>query len=183
MLDPDSDASFQQNGPRNYAKFFMHPVLHGFKTKEAGREIYESREYIMIVAPGQSKSEIRRPIQEKDKIEYAQEWKAFVEKRPDSIVGTPIEQLPNIEVGMAKQLKYLNVHTIEQLASLSDAGLANIGMGCRELQTRAKAFIDKNSSEVSELKSRIAELERLISTMDKPAPKKRGRPPRAEISV
>lgn len=187
MFDPDSDVSYNQNGstPRNYAKFFLHPVLNNFKTKAEGREIYESREFILIIAPGQSKSEVRRPVQEKDKKDYPSEWQAFIENKSEAVTGTPIEQLPTLDIGMAKQLKFLNIHTIEQMAAMHDAGLANIGMGAREIKTKAQAFLQKNSSEVVALRNRIAELEKKLNALSTPAitsPKKRGRKPREQSS-
>lgn len=171
MFDPDSDSSFSHNqssGPRNYAKFYLEPILNKFKSKEAGRDIYESKEFILIICPGQNKTEVRRPVQENDKKEYHQEWRAFVENKPDAIVGTPIENLPRLDPGMARQLKHLNIHTIEQMASLSDSGLANIGIGANELKTRAKAFIEKNSDEVVALRERVADLEKKLEQLSKP---------------
>ena len=185
MSDPDSDLYFQPQGntPRNYAKFYLQPMLNKFKSKQAGREIWESKEFILIIAPGQSKSEVRRPIQDQDKKNYPKEWQAFQDNKPDAVTGTPIEQLPTLDIGMAKQLKFLNIHTIEQMAAMHDAGLANIGMGAREIKTKAQAFLQKNSSEVVALRNRIAELENKLNALPViTVPKKRGRKPREQVT-
>ncbi len=48
--------------------------------------------------------------------------------------------------GTVAMLKHLNIHTLEALVELSDAGLQNIGTGARQLQNGAKLFLEEAAS-------------------------------------
>ncbi|WP_052119966.1 hypothetical protein [Inquilinus limosus] len=75
-------------------------------------------------------------------------------------VGTPLRSWPAMDARQAADLAALRIYTIEDLAGLSDTGLGRIGMGARELQAKAKAFLAaaKDSAEAPRL---AAENERL----------------------
>lgn len=191
MNDVESDAGFMATHSKpghNYAKFYWHPVRMNKKSEEAGRDIYEDRIYILIYAPG-SKSDCRRPMQEKDKREYPQAWADFQngEKEP-TVVGTPIEYL-GISPARAKELRAVNIHTIEQMANCADTAKVNVGMDFVSLKNRAQAFVNKNSPEVMELRAtaerqarQIAELTEKLEQLS--AAKKPGRPRRtAEVQA
>ena len=54
----------------NHARFYKHPVLQGFESRKAGREIYKDTDFIEIQVPGQKNSIIKRKVQDRDKMEY-----------------------------------------------------------------------------------------------------------------
>lgn len=147
-MDFDSDASFVNQKPStNYVKFYRHYV----------EKFKEHRDYILIICPGQAKTEVRRPIQDIDKINYSNEWRAYIEGKENQINGTALEMM-GVDQGMIDALKSHYVFTVEQLANLSDLSLQKI-MGGNELRKKAQAFLEKNTTEVVELRAKLAELQ------------------------
>lgn len=184
MFDPDSDSVFtaQQKEGRNYVKFYRQWVRNNFKSKEAGREIGDEQDYIIIVSPGQPKSEVRRKATDADKMAYGPEWSAYEQGKEMQISGTPIELLPGLAAGMADALKALYIYTIEQMAGLPDIALQRVGMGGNDIRKRAKEYISKGSAEVDELRRQLDEANAAIRELRaqveaKPA---RGRKPKAD---
>lgn len=163
-MNPELDSTFtNQIIAKNYAKFYQKWVRNNFQSEKQGTEIGEYKDYIMIVCPGQPKSEMHRAVADRDKKEYPSEWADYKEGRDQRLTGTPIDILPGIDKGRADSLKALYLYSIEQLADMSDLSKQKVGMGASELQKRAKDFLIKGNSEISELKARIAELEQKLA--------------------
>lgn len=179
-MDIDSDSAFMetQNKPgQNYAKFYLHPVRMNKKSEEAGRDIYEDRIYILILSPGQTKSECRRPMQEKDKREYPQAWADFQNGNQEpTVAGTPIEYL-GISPARAKELRAVHIYTVEQMAACPDTASKDVGMDFHSLKNRAQAYIGKTSPELETLRKQVADLQAKLAELS--APKKPGRPKKA----
>lgn len=194
-MDVESDAMFVQGyasqPARNYVKFHPKWVRNNFLSKQEGKEVGEYRDYIIIIAPGLPNSEMDREVQEKDKQEYREEWRAYQEGREHRISGTPLELLPGMPKQRADSLKAIYIYTIEQLAELSEPGMHKVGMGAVELKNKAQAFLQKNSAEVAGLKAALAQRDETIKAQQQQLaalderlkalevkPARRGRPPK-----
>lgn len=177
-MDPESDSNFMathEKPGRNYAKFYLHPVKNNNKSREAGREIYEDKEFILILCPGQTKSECRRPVQEKDKQEYPQAWADFQNgNKEPTVSGVPIEHLPGLSPARARELRSAHIFTVEQMAECADTASQTIGMDFNSLKNTAQAYISKSSPQVAALEKRVAELTAKLEALT--AAKPRGRP-------
>lgn len=70
---------------------------------------------------------------------YLDEW----EKNQGHVAvkGTPIEQWPLIDVQRSSLCKHMGVFSVEQLAELSDGALQALGIGSRELRTKAQDWL------------------------------------------
>ncbi len=179
-----------KNNP-NYCTFYNHTV-------DGPNGTFIDKVYVLIISPGQSKTEMRRPMQEQDKIEYPAQWKAFQEGKDMPLNGTPIDMLPGLTGSRVAALKLINIRTIEGLAEVAEIYLKDVGMDANTLKQRAKDYLQKNTKEVSELKvenqslkDRLAELEAkfakftekatINTTVQQPVlPKRRGRPPKVK---
>jgi len=183
-FDPDSDSSFSENKTsKNYVKFYRQWKRNNFKSNEQGIEVGEEQDFILIICPGQPKTEVRRRATDNDKHEYPQEWRSYQEGKEHQIAGTPIELLPGLANGMADSLKALYIYTIEQMADLPDGVMYKIGMGANENRMKAKAYLEKGSAEVAILKAKVLELETTIAELRaqldaKPVKGKPGRKPK-----
>lgn len=146
-------------------KFETRPVLNQLKSDEAGRPIYEDVVYITIAAPG-NRDEVVRPVTELDIQRFAEGYKRFQERQEQPQEGTPLEEWPAITRSQVEELKFLRIHTVEQLVGMADSNAQNV-MGIRTLQDKARAFLEKaednkaNDKLVAELASRDSEIEAL----------------------
>lgn len=168
MFDPDSDSSFNaqsQTPSKNYVKFYRQWVRNNFKSKAEGREVGEERDFILIISPGQAKTEVRRQATEADRMTYAQEFAAYQQGKEQQIAGTPIELLPGLANGMADALKAQYIFTIEQMADLSDIGLQKVGMGGNEIRQKAKAYLSGGNAELAALRNELAEARQIIAEL------------------
>ena len=190
MFDPDNDTAFAEGHKkegRNYVKFYRQWVRNNFKSKEEGREVGSEQDFVMIICPGQPKTEVRRKASEQDKMQYAQEWSAYQQGKENQIAGTPIELLPGLAHGMADALKAIYIYSIEQMAGLPDLSLQKVGMGGADIRERARAYLNKTSAETTALRQQLAEMqaemeamrEQMAAAQSAPEPKPRGRKPRA----
>lgn len=150
--------------PGVHAKFFKHPVLHANKSKEAGRQIFIEKDYIHITVAGMDKQDTIRPVIDGDKGRFPDEWKRYETGAEQKREGTPICQWPQVTPHQASALELCNVWTIEDMATLSDAGLAEVGMGARQLQADARKYLSSAQTAVDHV--RFQELEEANTAKD-----------------
>lgn len=133
-----------------FARFERVAVKNEKKSTAAGSAIYQEEIHVTILMPGDTLSAPRRRVRLADGtvvgpewIEgYPREWAAFEEGREQVPDGTPLDQWPPCDIALRATLKARHIHTVEMLAHANDAALEGIGMGARELQAKARAFLD-----------------------------------------
>lgn len=177
--------------------FRERPEKNEKASAEAGYDVFDSLLIAYVGPPGGARSnaacEIERklpdgtvkvhPVHAK---KYADLVKAYKEGNGELGVGTPLATLPGMDAGIYETLRARGVHSIETLAELSDAGAGQM-MGFRELQAKAKRFLEarekgaplaKMESALKERDDEIANLKRQVSDLierfsdDKPAKRK-----------
>ena len=177
MTEVESDSGFMathEKKQQNYAKFYIEAVKNNNKSREAGRDIYDDRTFILILCPGQMKGETRRPMQENDKREYAQAWADFQNgNKEPTVSGTPIEYL-GISPSRARELRAAHIFTVEQMADCAETAKTTVGMDFYSLKNRAAALISKTSPEVEQLRKQVQELTEKLNALTTSKP--RGRP-------
>lgn len=137
------------------AKFFLKPRLLGLKSREAGRKIYEDREYVEIKVKGQDKQVVVKEVTEADIMRFPQAYLAFKNLAVVPATGTLLSDMEGVSPSMIERLAGLGVRTAEDVAGLTDEGLIRVGLGARELQNRCRAFLSKSTPEVQELKAQL----------------------------
>jgi hypothetical protein len=180
-----------------HVEFFIEAVKQGFKSEEAGRPIYKDTEFVRIHIPGDKNYSAEREATAQDKERFALEYARFKNglKDEEQAVGTPLKHWPAMSRSMAKEFAAVNVHTVEQLAVLSDTAKQAFGMGALEWSRKAQAMLDaaagnagaeKYAAENEALKQRIADMEKQFAELSaRVDPEKRGpgRPRKAENTV
>jgi hypothetical protein len=171
-------------------KFFNNPRLNSVKTKDAGRPIFEEVPYVQIMQPGNKDSIVIRPATDMDKARFKEHYRKF-EAREDQekVEGTLLDEWAGITRSQCEELKYLNIKTVEQLASVSDSNAQGI-MGIGYLKEKANKYIDDSAGEATKeaLADLQAKYESLMAQMDaqpiEEAPKaKRTRRTKAEMEA
>lgn len=145
-------------------QFYIQTALNKFKSNQEGRPIYDEIEFIRIIIAGDRNNQPERKVREEDKQRWPVEYAAFKRGEKMAESGTPLEQWPACSRAMAASMKHYNVFTVEQLAGLSDTGLQSIGMGAREMQKQAIAYLEYAKDSALPAKM-VAENERLQSTV------------------
>lgn len=123
-------------------RFSIRPLENPDKSVEAGRPIFEDREFIEIMIPGNRDHVINRVVRDEDKVRFAKQYQHFKAGVSDeSLSGTPLSAWPGITRAQAEELAYFHVRTVEQLANMDDANAQKF-MGINALKTKAKLFLE-----------------------------------------
>jgi hypothetical protein len=151
--------------------FYMRAVKNNFKSQESGRPIFDEKEFVRVIIPGDTRSVFDNPVTDEHRFRFKEKYARFKEGLTQATSGTPLEIWPQMTVGMVAELKAMQIHTVEQLATLNDA-LAQRIMGANDLRRRAQAFLDAaegdatNSKMAAELEKRDIEIATLQAKME-----------------
>src|SRR5687767_106182 len=98
-----------------FVQFNLEPHQNQEKTAKEGRPIFEEREYIMIMVPGDKDSIVHRPAMESDKQRFWDRYDRWKRKIGDERgSGTPLKMVPWLNSSQVKELEYFNCYTLEQ---------------------------------------------------------------------
>jgi hypothetical protein len=122
-----------------------------------GRPIYKEKVFVYITRPG-AKSDLRREVlmdEDNNPIpgdgsypsfpeRFPKQWQQFRNKQEQTHSGTTLEMWPGLTKSQVLELKGAKIHTVEQLGTLPDSTLQNVGMmDARALRDKAKAYMDQ----------------------------------------
>lgn len=110
-----------------HVRFYMRPRKDERASEEQGRPVYVSTEYVFIGSPGDKLSSPDRKATKWDKARFAAQYAAFKQGGAETVVGTPLSKWPLIEAHQVEEMKHFNVFTVEQLATMPDGNIHNIG--------------------------------------------------------
>lgn len=146
------------------------------------------RDYLRMRFPGDTKTELDRPVNDLDKRRFAQQWDLYQRQLSQYGSATLLKDAGFLTDGEITELAKFQIETAKQLASLTDAFLSSIGPGAREMQRKAVRFLAAEETNAKEqalqaentaLNNRLLEMEAQIKAlMDQKAPAKRGRKPK-----
>lgn len=142
-------------------RFYLKSVELTFRSQQEGRPIYEDREFVEILIPGDRRSQVHEPVNGDHQQRWPEAYKAFKDGREAPLEGTPLTSWPPITRSRAEELTYFNIRTVEQLAAIDDAKLNNLGMGARELRGTAQKFLEAARSGTGPLERMVADNFRL----------------------
>lgn len=131
-----------------------------------------NKPYIHIAIPGDKTTDIRRAVKETDKVRFPRHWEAF-ERGLDQIEagGMALEEWAALDEGRRMELRAMNIFTVEQVASLADGVLKQVGMDARTLRDKAReivatkqapARVDQLEADKADLQAQIDELRVMV---------------------
>jgi hypothetical protein len=184
MFEHDTDDAFasfltgKQDDSACIPHFYLKAKLMGFKSHEAGREIYEDREYVEIRVKGQPKSIFCHEVTQQDKERFPTAYAAFKAGMEAPVIGTPLENL-GLSPATVLHFRAIGIRTVEDVAAAGDAALSNMGMGARDIQNKAKALLAGSTTQTVEMAAQIKALQdQLAEVLAAQQPKKRGPKPK-----
>lgn len=77
---------------------------------------------------------------------FAFAFKQWQEENTIPETGTPIKGWALLSPAMQAQVLQANIRTVEDLAVMNETGLSRVGMGARDLQNKAKAWLAEAAS-------------------------------------
>jgi hypothetical protein len=172
-----------------FVTFFSDAIEIKAESEKQGRPVFRDMPFIKIVVPGDVNNIIERKATDADKEKFPKAWARFQASEAEGHEGTPLEQWPQMSRSMVKECKYFEIHTVEQLAGLSDMNVSRMGMGYMELRNKAKAYLvaaagtageTAQAAENQRLKEMIADLQRQMNEVSE---KKRGRPTQEKVDA
>lgn len=175
-----------------YVEFSIEPVKNERRSTEEGRPIFEEKEYITIRIAGDTKTVRKRPVKHTwdggtppDPERWPRQYQAFKNQQSQEAVdGTPLHEWAMISKTDVMSLKALNIHSVEQLASLGENNMQ--WFGARQMRDKAIAWLEsaKAGAGVSQLQQRLEQLEAdnlalksQLAALGEEKPR-RGRPPK-----
>lgn len=138
-IQPDGNVRFNPDERMNvtiYNKAVHDPV----ESRNRGRPWSKNMVYIRLQQPGE-KDYVDRPINDTDPMRFPRHWDAFQRGQQQMPNGTPVDVLFPQNPEIPANLHGLGVHTIEQLAGLTEHGAQTIGMGSTMWRNKAKEFL------------------------------------------
>jgi len=151
------DSDTQGADARLAVQFYKKSVKQEDASNEAGRPIFKEFDFVRIMIPGDNLTEIDTYAQESHKQRFPRQWAHYQNQvtNHEDIVGTPLDQWPQVSRSQADELRGLKFHTVESIADCSDQQLQRIGMVAgmspHNFRLKAKAFLNlaNNSAEVA----------------------------------
>lgn len=154
--------------------FYTDVVEDRRKTLAEGRKCFREQEFVKIFVPG-DRNPVVRKVQvtgndhTDDRLRFPKQYarfKANQEQRTHE--GTPLTLWPQMPAVLAKELEFLNIFTVEQLAQLADTHVAKI-QGGQQWKQKAAEFVSalKDQEQVSRLQTQLTERDNRIDSLEK----------------
>lgn len=157
-------------------RFYKHAELNSAKSRTEGRKVFEDKVYVRILIPANRLNVIEREATQEDRVRFAKQFEAFVQRGEQLQNGSALDQLPFLTKAQILELKALKIETVEQLAGVPDTTVQLLGTGGMTLKQRAIQFLDerKSSSALAEqnrsLVEQIAELRAMVENQAQTTP-------------
>lgn len=193
----DDASLFRQAFTEDQAKFDAHlPVRFEWfdeedptETKRCGFARYKRIQIIRTLIPGSKDERVDR-VREEHKHRFPRAWAAFLAGEEGVVDGTPLKDFPGLTKDDISTAIHFHVLSVEQLASMSDEHVGNLGHGWRQRRDSAKTWLAsrKASQPVAELQAQLdaeraekeAILERLVALEARDGAKSLEEAPKAE---
>jgi len=149
------------------ARFLNLPVKDKQASLAAGHEVYVEKPYIEIMKQGGDLQQFA--VNDEWKARYADKWTAFELGLAEPKTGLPLDKWPGCTRTECENLKSVNIFTVEELATCSEAGLEGYGMGGRALKSKAKIYLEAakdNGAVVARLEDLEKKFEASLATID-----------------
>ena len=148
--------------------FTSRPHHNVAKSAEAGRPIFEDRDFVTIMVPGDKDSVIERVATDIDKRRFRAQYTAYKQNQAqETVTGTPLRAATFLTAAQIKELEYFNVHTVEQLADMNDGNVQKFMMG-HKMKQLAKDYLAaaKDSSAITSMREQLEARDAQIAAQD-----------------
>jgi hypothetical protein len=186
-MDNDAFAQINAFGGVDYAPhnkgitpiFFVEPVQDFIASEREGHAVYTKKERVRLHIAGDPLSAATHPVDAGMINRFRDQYEKW--KRNESgehINGVPLSKWPMATPVMIKELEFLNIFSVEDLAAVSDANVANFSDG-RAIREKAIAWLAsakdsaasmRYAAEAQRLRDEMVELRKLVTDSGKEVP-------------
>lgn len=191
MYDDSPFMTFGPFGAVDYAPhnkgvtpvFFIESVIDPAASEKAGRAIYRDMERVRINIAGDQFSAAVHPVDTAIIDRFEEAYAKWKRKGHQAVNGTPLVKWPLATPSFVKEMEFLNIFSVDDLASVADVHLDRIADG-RQWRDRAAAWLksaadgavaSRYAAENARLREDVAELHKRLDGLagDKPQKAKR----------
>lgn len=126
-------------------EFVRDAEQNNFKSAQEGRPIFEDKDFVRIMTPGDTRTTIYREASDQDKKRFPKAWGLYERGQEAVTEGTPLAEWAQITASQVRELQHVNVRTIEEFVSVSDSNIQRMGPGYAQLQKRAQQFLEAST--------------------------------------
>ena len=153
--------------------FTTEEVFSQAASYDAGVPTYVPMDFVTIMTPGNKLNVVHTPVTDFYMWRFPLEWEAFKSGKEAIVQGTPLSEWPALTKGQIRDLNYNGVHTVEQVANLSDS-VSGILRAFYSMKAKAASWLanreDKSAeielqSKLDERDARLAALEAQIAAL------------------
>ena len=170
----DNGEYVREGDEKLHVEFYLNPV--------------DGLDHIKIMIPGDKNFMPDVLADERYQRRFQRQWKIYKGELSEFAGQTRLETVAWIDPGNVRELKYWHVHTVEQLAGVTDGAISSSGvMGLTQLREKAQSHLEEHAktsafdevkNENAALKERLEKLEEAMikHNPDMPEKRKAGRP-------
>jgi len=150
-------------------RFYYKSIEDTAESQAQGRPVFKEKTYIEIRVAGQRDVQAARPVTFADKQRFPRHYEAFEKRVEPPTEGMPLAEWPAITRTQAEEMAFMNVKTVEQLATMKDSNLSKFMNGYK-LRDQAVKWLDFNQNatedrEKAKLKAQVAELSSQVAEL------------------
>jgi len=143
-------------------RFYYKSVQNKLESQNQLHPVFKEKLYIEVRVAGQRDVQAARPATYADKMRFPKHLEAFEKRVEPPTEGMPLMEWTKITRSRAEELAFINVKTVEQLASIKDTNIQNI-QGGYTLRAQAIQWLATNNAETEDREKE--ELREIIKTM------------------
>jgi hypothetical protein len=137
----DGNIALQGTDKDLHIVFYAGTQINSFKSRQQGVPMYEPVDMIKVYHPGEPLNVPERPVNENDKRRFKAQWDAYKEGKDVAVEGTPLSVIFPSQPEIIKSLEVAHIHTVQQLARISDTATQNMMFGFN-LRKKAQEYLE-----------------------------------------
>lgn len=157
-----------------FVQFYPRAVYCPYESAQKGRPVHVEQDFIKIMVPGNKLSNVDTIATPEYQRRFASRWEAYKAGKQRGVEGTLLSSWSAMSITMVADLNAMGIHTVEQLANISDTVASKLPGGA-SLRDRAEAYLEASNDAavatrlaeekealaavISDLQSQIAELQ------------------------
>lgn len=157
-----------------FAEFTDEEVYNKPKSDKEGRAVFDTVVYCNIMFPGDRSKTFKERVKMVDDEfgpshphRFPRQWAQYQAQHEQAPEGYSLEQWPPMTKARIRELKGMHIHTVEQIATISDQNGPSLGLDWRQLRDMAIATLKPAESavQISQLHKQVADLQNQMAAM------------------